>query len=82
MDAGSPLPSTPPQDSCRAGPAQGGLIDYLSRCTYAAVLLSIWRIIFAGNGTVSGMTRGAMLTYTLIAEVAAQPLQSPSERRR
>jgi hypothetical protein len=82
MHGGSPLPSTPRQDSCRPGPAQGKLIDYLSRCVQVDVLLSIWRIIFAGNGTVSGMTLGAVLPYTLIAEVAAQPPRSPSARRR
>jgi hypothetical protein len=38
------------------------------------MLLSIWRIIFAGKGTVSGMTLGAVLPYTLIAEVFGQQL--------
>ena len=83
MDGGSPpLDTKPLQDSCRPGPAQGKLIDYLSRCVQVDVLLSIWRIIFTGKGTVSGMTLGAVLPYTLIAEVAAQPPRSPSGRRR
>ncbi len=39
-----------------------------------AVLLSIWRTLLAGRGVVSGMTLGSVLTYTLIAEVFAEPL--------
>ena len=39
-----------------------------------AVLLSIWRLVFAGKGAVSGMTLGAVLTYTLIAEVFGEQL--------
>jgi ABC-2 type transport system permease protein len=47
------------------------LIDYLLRLLRVIVLLSIWRTILAGKGTVSGMTLEAVLTYTLVAEVFA-----------
>jgi ABC-2 type transport system permease protein len=50
------------------------LMDYLLRFLRVAVMLSIWRILFAGKGTVSGMTLETVLTYALIAEVFAEPL--------
>ena len=50
------------------------LIDYLLRLLRVIVLLSIWRTILAGKGTVSGMTLEAVLTYTLVAEVFAAQL--------
>jgi len=50
------------------------LLDYLLRLLRVIVLLSIWRTILAGKGTVSGMTLDAVLTYTLIAEVFAAQL--------
>jgi ABC-2 type transport system permease protein len=50
------------------------LIDYLLRFVRVAVLLSIWRLIFAGKGAVSGMTLGTVLTYTFIAEVFGEQL--------
>src|SRR5215213_2863182 len=50
------------------------LIDYLLRLLRVIVLLSIWRTILAGKGTVSGMTLDAVLTYTLVAEVFAAQL--------
>src|SRR5262249_45364798 len=50
-------------------------IDYLMRFLRVAVLLSIWRILLAGKGVVSGMTLASVLTYTLISEVFAEPLQ-------
>ncbi len=50
------------------------LVDYLLRLIRVAVLLSIWRIVLAGRGPVSGMTLATVLTYTLIAEVFAEQL--------
>jgi ABC-2 type transport system permease protein len=50
------------------------LVDYLLRLLRVIVLLSIWRTILAGKGTVSGMTLDAVLTYTLVAEVFAAQL--------
>jgi hypothetical protein len=55
------------------------LVDFVVRLARVAVLLSIWRTIFAGRGPVSGMTLGAVLTYTLVAEVFADPLNVRSE---
>jgi ABC-2 type transport system permease protein len=43
--------------------------DYLLRFLRVAVLLAIWRTILAGRGSVSGLSLGAVLTYTLISEV-------------
>jgi len=43
-----------------------GLVLRLSR---VVILLSIWRSLFEGRETVSGMTLEAVMTYTLIAEV-------------
>jgi ABC-2 type transport system permease protein len=48
------------------------LIDYALRFLRVAVLLSIWRVILAHSGPVSGMSLTAVLTYTLIAEVFAE----------
>jgi ABC-2 type transport system permease protein len=50
------------------------LIDCLLRFLRVVVLLSIWRTLMAGKGTVSGMTLEAVLTYTLIAEVFSEQL--------
>ena len=55
------------------------LVDYLLRLLRVVVLLSIWRTIFAGRGPVGGMTLGAVLTYTLAAEVFAAPLDVRTE---
>lgn len=55
------------------------LMDYLLRFLRVALLLSIWRILFAGRGAVSGMTLPALLTYTLIAEAFAEPLLCRTE---
>jgi ABC-2 type transport system permease protein len=55
------------------------LLDYLLRFLRVAVLLSIWRTILAGEGAVSGMTTASVLTYTLIAEVFAEPLACRTE---
>jgi ABC-2 type transport system permease protein len=50
------------------------LADYLLRFLRVALLLSIWRTLLAGRGPVSGLTIGAVLTYTLIAEVFGEQL--------
>jgi ABC-2 type transport system permease protein len=52
------------------------LFDYLLRVLRVGVLLALWRIILPHRGTVSGMTLGAVLTYTLVAEVFAEQLTS------
>jgi ABC-type uncharacterized transport system permease subunit len=53
------------------------LLDYLLRFLRVAVLLALWRTLFADRGSVSGMTLEHVLTYTLIAAVFAEQL-SPS----
>lgn len=50
------------------------LLDYLLRFLRVAVLLSLWRMVLAGRGEVEGMTLASALTYTLMAEVLAEPL--------
>lgn len=55
------------------------LVDYLLRLLRVVVLLSIWRTVFAGRGPVGGMSLGAILTYTLAAEVFAAPLDVRSD---
>ncbi len=55
------------------------LADYLLRLVRVLVLLSIWRTILTGRGTVSGMTLGAVLTYTLIGEAFAEQLSVRTE---
>ncbi len=50
------------------------LMDYAVRFLRVALLLSLWRILLPHKGLVSGMTLGAVLTYTLIAEVFADQL--------
>lgn len=55
------------------------LLDYLLRLLRVAVLLALWRTIFAGRGPASGMSLGLVLTYTLTAEVFAEPLAARTE---
>ena len=50
------------------------LVDYLLRVLRVVILVSLWRIVLGGRGDVSGLTLGAVLTYTLIAEVFAEQL--------
>jgi ABC-2 type transport system permease protein len=50
------------------------VLDYLLRILRVAALLAVWRTLLTGKGTVSGMTLSSVLTYTLIAEVFADPL--------
>lgn len=52
---------------------------YLLRILWLVLLLSIWRLILTGKGEVSGMTLGSVLTYTLIAEVFAEPLAAQTQ---
>ena len=48
------------------------VLDLLLRFVRVIVLLAIWRTILANKGVVSGMSLGAVLTYTLVAEVFAE----------
>ncbi|HEY3281173.1 MAG TPA: ABC-2 family transporter protein [Armatimonadota bacterium] len=50
------------------------LLDYLLRFLRVALLLSLWRVVMAHRGPVSGISLDALLTYTLITEVFAEPL--------
>jgi ABC-2 type transport system permease protein len=50
------------------------LAEYVLRVIRVAVLLTLWRIIFAGRGEVSGLTLAAVLTYTLVAQALANQL--------
>lgn len=50
------------------------LVDYLLRATRVAVLLSLWRTLLPASGAVSGITRDAVLTYTLFSEIFAEQL--------
>ena len=50
------------------------VIDYLLRFMRVALLLAIWRTLFRGRAEVGGLPLAAVLTYTLIAEVFAEPL--------
>jgi ABC-2 type transport system permease protein len=58
----------------QAGDSPLFLLDYLLRALRVAMLLSLWRMVLAGRDVVSGMTMGSVLTYTLMAEVFAEPL--------
>jgi ABC-2 type transport system permease protein len=55
------------------------VLEYLLRFLRVAVLLSLWRVILAGKGPVSGMTLPTVLTYTLISEVFAEQLTSRTQ---
>ena len=48
--------------------------DFGLRLLRVALLLSLWRMVLPETGATSGMTRAAVLTYTLIAEVFASQL--------
>lgn len=50
------------------------LLDYVLRFLRVAVLLAIWHLILDPNGTTSGLTLQAVVTYTLIAEAFASLL--------
>jgi ABC-2 type transport system permease protein len=55
------------------------LIDYLLRLLRVGLLLSIWRTLFAGRTEVGGMTLPAVLTYSLVAEAFAEPLNARTD---
>ncbi|HEV2235136.1 MAG TPA: hypothetical protein VGR57_00610 [Ktedonobacterales bacterium] len=55
------------------------LLDYLLRALRVLVLLAIWRTVLPRHGTVNGLSLGAVLTYTLIAEVFAEQLLARTE---
>jgi ABC-2 type transport system permease protein len=55
------------------------LFDYLLRLLRVALLLSIWRTLFAGRHMVGGMTLPTLLTYTLVAEAFAEPLAARTD---
>lgn len=44
------------------------VLQYAIGVLRVLVMLSIWRMVLAGRGEVSGMTLGSVLTYTLISE--------------
>ena len=50
------------------------VLEYALRLLRVLVLLSLWRMILDGRPASSGMSLGAVLTYTLIGEVFAQQL--------
>ena len=50
------------------------LIDYLVRWLRVIVFLSLWRTLLADDAAGSDMSLGAVLTYTLIAEVFREQL--------
>ena len=50
------------------------VIDYLVRFMRVALMLAIWRTLFAAKADVSGLPLSAVLTYALISEVFAEPL--------
>lgn len=52
--------------------------DFLIRLLRVLLLLAIWRSVLAGRGSVSGMSMGAVLTYTLISEVFNRQLTDRS----
>ena len=52
------------------------MLDYLLRVLRVLVLLSLWRVVLGANGQAAGLTLGALLTYTLIAETFADPLNT------
>ena len=52
------------------------LLDYAMRLVRVLLLLAIWRTLFAGKTDVAGLTLNDLLTYTLIAEIFADPLEA------
>lgn len=55
------------------------LLELLLRVLRVALLLAIWRVILQGRGAVSGLTLGAVLTYTLIAQLFQDQLTCRTE---
>ncbi len=52
------------------------LIGYAMRLLRVALMLAIWRTLYAGKTEVSGLTLPNLLTYTLIAEIFGDPIAS------
>jgi ABC-2 type transport system permease protein len=52
------------------------MLDYLLRVLRVLVLLSLWRVVLGEGEQASGLTLCALLTYTLIAEAFADPLNT------
>lgn len=52
------------------------MLDYVMRVLRVVVLLSIWRTVLGVGEEASGLTIGVLLTYTLIAEAFADPLNT------
>lgn len=55
------------------------IVQFVSRFLRVVVLLSIWRIVLAGQGALAGLTIQAVLTYTLVEEVFAEQLLPRTE---
>ena len=53
-------------------------VDFGMRLLRVVFLLSLWRMLLPETGEVSGMTRAAVLTYTLVAEALSGLLASRS----
>jgi ABC-2 type transport system permease protein len=54
------------------------LIDYLLRALRVIVLISLWRIVLGAHAETSPVALGAVLTYTLLAEVFSEQLSVKS----
>ena len=50
------------------------VFDYALRFIRIAAMLSIWRLVMGGKGSVNGMDLATVLTYALMAEVFAEQL--------
>ena len=50
------------------------IIDYILRFMRVALLLAIWRTLFQNRPSVAGLSLASVLTYTLVAEMFAEPL--------
>ncbi|MDQ3702984.1 MAG: ABC-2 family transporter protein [Chloroflexota bacterium] len=57
-----------------AGDSPLFLLDYLLRFLRVALLITVWRTILATSAPAAGLSLDAVLTYTLIAAVFADPL--------
>src|SRR5438105_167671 len=55
------------------------LVQFVFRFVRVVVLLAVWRTVLAGRAETGGLTLGALLTYTLIAEAFAEQLSPRTE---
>jgi ABC-type uncharacterized transport system permease subunit len=55
------------------------VIQFVFRFLRVVVLLAVWRSLLAAKGETGGLTLGALLTYTLIAEAFAEQLSPRTE---